>query len=292
MRMKPTDSLIEKETKQKYDGGIYKPASICDLPKDRPSQFADILLNLKLSLLKKYLNSSTVVVDLCCAVGSHLFYISDLINKGKGVGIDFSKTFIRNANTNLMQKNIDNISFLVGDVKKIPIKNDSVGLVYSFSSLYHIPNVEQVIKEISRILSPGGICIIEMGNIYSLNTLVGKAYPELAYPCHISLLKMKKFLKESNLKIIDHKSFQLLPLWGDRPKYLKPLLHPFFNKIFSYQIKGKMFDEWVSSLPIIRNFVFRHIFICNKYSYYKDTFQMAKKYCNFLKAKEVLTNYY
>jgi hypothetical protein len=76
---------------------------------------------------------------------------------------------------------------------------------------------------------------------------------------------MQKTIRVSGLRIIEHRAFQLLPLWdAHRPNWLKPLLLPVWSKLMRIQIGGKILDEWTSSLPFIKYFAFRHIFICEK----------------------------
>jgi hypothetical protein len=53
-------------------------------------------------------------------------------------------------------------------------------------------------------------------------------------------------------------------MWGDRPWWLKPLLHPVWTRLLAIRIKGRMLDEWISSLPLLRRFAFRHVLLCEK----------------------------
>ena len=252
---------IEKETREKYDGGIYKGEAICAVPKLGARHFADILLEIKFSLVMEHIKDGCSL-DLCCGSGLHLLALSDRIKHG--VGVDFSKSFIQRANQERKALNIENIEFVQSNARLMPFKEESFGHVYSFSSLYHIPSVGEVINEISRVLKRGGTCIIELGNLYSLNTLVCKAHPELAYPCHIPVKRMKEAILKAELKIIRHRAFQFLPLWANKPLWLYPVISPFWNKVMEKKIKGRMIDEYLSNLPLIRFLAFRHIFVCTK----------------------------
>jgi len=251
---------IEDDTRKKYNGGVYHADTICSDPNTRGNEYADDLLRIKFSLLRKHLSPEMPVLDLCCGSGLHLLSLAEGIKTG--TGIDFSRTFIQKAQQAAGLKK--NIRFLVGNVRQLPFRDQSFGLVYSFSALYHIPGVNEVISEISRIMLPTGKCIVELGNLYSLNTSVCRHYPELAHPCHIPLKHMYEMLDRADLVIREHRAFQILPLWGDRPKWLYPLLHPFWNRIMKIKINGKMIDELISNAPFIKRFAFRHIFVCTK----------------------------
>ena len=51
-------------------------------------------------------------------------------------------------------------TFRHGDSENIPFNDNSFDLVYSNGVIHHTPNTTQVVKEIYRVLKPGGRCII------------------------------------------------------------------------------------------------------------------------------------
>ena len=62
----------------------------------------------------------------------------------------------------------------------------------------------------------------------------------------------------------ERRCFQLLPLWAGRPAWLWPLLHPVWKSVLKRRLAGRMLDEWISSLPGLRAFAFRHVIVCRK----------------------------
>ncbi len=58
----------------------------------------------------------------------------------------------------------------VGDAEALPFADDSFDLVFSYGVLHHTPNTGQAIREVHRVLRPGGICRIM---IYHKHSLVG-----------------------------------------------------------------------------------------------------------------------
>lgn len=115
-----------------------------------------------------------------------------------------------------------------------------------------------------RIGARGGVAILEFGLLYSLNTLVCKAYPELATPYHVPLRTIHKMLAYAGLTVEEDRGLQLLPLWGDRPRWLGPFLFPFWKRLLARDVRGHMLDEFVSGLWPLRNFAFRHIIVSRK----------------------------
>ena len=252
---------LEQENWKKYSGQCYHADKITILPSPESKIYTNVLLWIRIKLALNYSNHGTVL-DLCCGTGEHLFYLASEIKKGKG--LDFSKQFIEKANKARITTIINNIEFVEGNARRMPFEDKYFDLAYCFSSLYHIPKVEEVIDDMTRVLKQGGKCVVDLGNLYSLNTIVCNAYPELAHPYHIPVRKMKRYIQEAGLEIVEHRAFQILPMWADRPKWLKPLLWHGWVRILEKQIGEKMLDEWISNLPILKFFAFRHVFVCEK----------------------------
>lgn len=262
MSISPHDSKsIEQDTKEKYSGKAYSPDSASRLFDIESKDYSNILLGIRMRLVERYADSADVL-DVCCATGKHLLSLSSKITHG--TGLDFSEPFIERAKEIKAIKGIRNVDFVLGNARSMRFDDSSFKVVYCFSALYYMPNVGEVIREIARVLRSGGKCILDMGNLYSLNTLVCNAYPELAYPCHIPVWEMKRILRMAGLDIIEHRVFQILPLWGERPWWLRPLLHSAWRRILQRQVHGKMLDEWISNLPVLKYIAFRHIFVCQK----------------------------
>jgi len=64
--------------------------------------------------------------------------------------------------------NINNENFLIGNLRKIPVSNNSFDLIVCQSVLEHVIGVLDVLKEFYRILKKGGKLIIRVGNSESL----------------------------------------------------------------------------------------------------------------------------
>jgi hypothetical protein len=75
---------------------------------------------------------------------------------------------------------------------------------------------------------------------------------------------MVRMIHDAGMRIVVHRKFQLLPMWGDRPSYLKWLMLPPVIAFMAREIGGRMLDEWVSSLPLLRRYAFRHVFVCER----------------------------
>ena len=216
---------------------------------------------IKLSMVLENYTGGTIL-DLCCGEGHFLKDLS--VFADRLIGVDFSGEMLKIANARIEMKNRRRVQCLQANARHTPLFSDSVHLAYCYSSLYAIPRVEDVLDECSRVLVPGGIAILDFGLQASLNTHVVKAYEEIADGYHRSHADIQAMLKHANLKSLSSRSFQVLPLWGHKPRWLRPLLHPIWKKVMSLELRGKMLDEWISSAPLLNAFAFRRIEVCRK----------------------------
>ena len=253
---------FEQINKRKYEGETYSPESITELPKQNdPRDYSGRMLQLKFELIRQYCGGRRLL-DVCCGNGLHLLNFAD--NRDLAVGVDFSRPFIEHANKLKRDANFSNVEFLHCDAKAMPLADNSFDAAYSLAALYHIPSVESAISEISRVLRLGGQCVLDMGNLYSLNTIACRAYSEVAQGCHVPYSNIRRMILNSGFDIVEHRCFQLLPMWARKPIWLWPLLHPVWERVLCWRMGDRMLDERISSLPIIRRMAFRHILVCAK----------------------------
>jgi ubiquinone/menaquinone biosynthesis C-methylase UbiE len=237
----------------------YRPSDY-DFAEDKRAYFAR-LSAAKLDEVRRHYQGG-VVLDLCCGAGQYTLALAGGVQRI--VGIDFSPEIVRAAEVEARQQKRTNVAFAVGNARRIPLAAGVVDLAYSFSALYTVPAVEEVVCEVARVLRPGATAVLDFGALYSLNTLVCRTRPETAEPCHLPLGRIYRIHEEAGLTIERDRSFQILPMWGNRPWWIRPLLHPVWKRLLSPRLGGRMLDEWISSLPPLRPFAFRHLIVSRK----------------------------
>ena len=87
------------------------------------------------------------------------------------VGIDISREITLRANKQAMGHGEDTIKYLCCDVRQLPFRGNSFDLVISDSSLDHFHlgiDIITALKELGRVLQPGGILILTLDNKSSL----------------------------------------------------------------------------------------------------------------------------
>jgi ubiquinone/menaquinone biosynthesis C-methylase UbiE len=75
----------------------------------------------------------------------------------KVVGVDLDPAMIQIAHSNFGKK--PNTRFIVMDATKLDFADGEFDLVLSFGVMHHIPNWQEALSEVSRVLKPGGVLI-------------------------------------------------------------------------------------------------------------------------------------
>lgn len=63
--------------------------------------------------------------------------------------------------------------FIHGDAERLPFRDNFFDLVYSHGVLHHTPDTHQAIKEVYRVLHPGGKAIVMLYNRHSFHYWIG-----------------------------------------------------------------------------------------------------------------------
>jgi SAM-dependent methyltransferase len=92
-------------------------------------------------------------LDAACGTGRYAGY---LVERGhRVVGVDSSPAMLGRARARVPRG-----TFLVGDLRQLPLADHAVDLVVSGLALAHVPALEPVMAEFARVLRPGGHLVI------------------------------------------------------------------------------------------------------------------------------------
>lgn len=123
------------------------------------------------------------VLDLGCGAGWATRLLAQAVEGGPGmaVGQDISDEMIARARAASVEQ--ENILFTVGAADEVPWREDYFDRILSIESFYYYPDQESVLRELYRVLAPGGRLFILI-NLYKENPYSLRWVSELKVPVH------------------------------------------------------------------------------------------------------------
>ncbi len=143
-------------------------------------------------ILERYINQGEKILDLGCGNGRFSEIVGD---KANYYGVDVSEKLVE-----IAKKKYPNKNFLVSQPLTLFFKNNFFDKIFCLAVLHHLPskkNRKDFLKEIKRILKPGGLLILTVWDLssypkaksllfkYTLLKLIGKTkldFKDIFYP--------------------------------------------------------------------------------------------------------------
>lgn len=118
---------------------------------------ADLGLGCGLPTQYAKIKKGDVVIDLGSGAGNDAFIARNETGEtGKVIGIDFTPAMIERARQNNEVRGFNNVQFRQGDIERMPVTANTADVIVSNCVLNLVPSKDGVIKEIFRVLKPGG----------------------------------------------------------------------------------------------------------------------------------------
>lgn len=177
----PESGLSIHEQVQKYYGDILAGSddlktNACCCTENRPPKYVlDVMPDIADEIIERFYGCGSpippalegcTVVDLGCGVGRDVYILSKLVGPtGRVIGVDMTPSQLEVAKRHQAEQaerfgfEESNVEFKCGfieDLESLGIEDESVDLVVSNCVINLTPFKEQVLKEIYRVLKPGG----------------------------------------------------------------------------------------------------------------------------------------
>lgn len=132
------------------------------------------------------------------------------------VGLEYGFTSLVAASS----KGSDRLSMVQGDARTLPFAEASFDSVTCLDVLEHIPRPEEAVRELARVLRPGGLLILQTPSRELLKERLLRLARRLGYPQRqpydrpLSLARLRSLLREVPL-LLEHET--PIPCWDPRP---------------------------------------------------------------------------
>jgi ubiquinone/menaquinone biosynthesis C-methylase UbiE len=97
------------------------------------------------------------LLDCGCGPGSITTDFAKLVAPGQVVGIDLDADEVERATARAAELGVTNVKFRVGDVYELPFADETFDAVFSNAVLDHLRDPIAALREMHRILKPGGV---------------------------------------------------------------------------------------------------------------------------------------
>ncbi|KIO65597.1 2-heptaprenyl-1,4-naphthoquinone methyltransferase [Caldibacillus thermoamylovorans] len=97
-------------------------------------------------------------LDVCCGTADWTIAMSKAIGEnGEVIGLDFSENMLKVGREKLVKEHIHNAKLVQGNAMELPFPDSSFEYVTIGFGLRNVPDYMQVLREMYRVLKPGGV---------------------------------------------------------------------------------------------------------------------------------------
>ncbi|MGM0921650.1 MAG: demethylmenaquinone methyltransferase [Bacillota bacterium] len=102
----------------------------------------------------------SIALDVCCGTADWTIAMADAVGeKGRAIGLDFSNNMLKIGREKI--KNYSNIELIHGNAMELPFEDNTFDYVTIGFGLRNVPEYMTVLKEMHRVVKPGGkvVCL-------------------------------------------------------------------------------------------------------------------------------------
>jgi len=104
-----------------------------------------------------YLHPGMTLLDCGCGPGAITLGLAEVVAPSQVVGVDREPSMVERACTLSKERQVAHVRFQVGDICDLPFPASSFDAVFTCAVLEHLEDPVQALREIGRVLTPGGI---------------------------------------------------------------------------------------------------------------------------------------
>jgi len=156
-----------------------------------PDRVADepwyALVKAALSKLKR---SSRILLEVGCGRGGFACWMAQQANPPECIqAVDYSAAAIRKGRALASALHVKGLQWTVGDIQDLPTRDETFDTVVSCETIEHVPSPGKAVKELARVLVPGGVLLLTtpnylgpMGAYRAYCRVMGRPFTEVGQP--------------------------------------------------------------------------------------------------------------
>ncbi len=114
----------------------------------------------KYTMKKMNVQRGSRALDVCCGTADWTIALAEAVGpEGYVEGLDFSKNMLKVAQEKVRRKGLTNVTFTHGNAMNLPYEDHTFDYVTIGFGLRNVPDYMQVLREMYRVVKPGGIVV-------------------------------------------------------------------------------------------------------------------------------------
>ena len=99
-------------------------------------------------------------LDVCCGTGDWSIALAEAVGpNGKVIGLDFSKNMLSIGEEKITYQGLENVELIHGNAMELPFQDNTFDYVTIGFGLRNVPDYDQVLREMYRVVKPGGLVV-------------------------------------------------------------------------------------------------------------------------------------
>ena len=120
------------------------------------------------------------LLDLGCGDGAWTMEVAGHVGAGRALGVEFVEELAALARR-------AGVDVVVADLGgRLPYDDASIDVIHSNQVIEHLPGTDNFMREIARLLAPGGYAVVSTNNLSSWHNIVSLTLGWQPTPCHVS----------------------------------------------------------------------------------------------------------
>lgn len=165
------------------------------------------------------------ILDVGCGGGRTVSKLAEVATEGKVYGVDYSEASIAStARTNARRIALGRVEVRVASVSELPFADDTFDLVTAVETHFWWPHLPSDIREVQRVLKPGGLLVIAAEVYKGAGTMLSRLAEEHSGRTGMTLLSAdehRQLLADagySDVQVIEQRERTWLCAMGRKPQ--------------------------------------------------------------------------